>query len=272
MTKPRSESRTLAVYVDFENLALAFKDERRVTFDIQRVLDRLLEKGNVVVRKAYADWSRFRHYTKPMHEAGFELQEIPKRSMTGKNSADIRLVVDALDLGYGKEHIDTFVIVSGDSDFSPLVAKLRENGKIVIGLGMRESTSQLLADHCDEFLFYDDLEGQKEKERADTPSSIPPEKRDAWQLLFETIRALQREGETAHSSRLKDTMKRKRPSFSEETYGYRSFTELLEDAQQAGFIELNVDERSGTYKVTKLRSSRRRRTSGSRSRRAKKQS
>lgn len=168
---PRSESRTLAVFVDFENLALAFQDERRVSFDIQRVLDRLLEKGNVVVRKAYADWSRFRHYTKPMHEAGFELQEIPKRSMSGKNSADIRLVVDALDLGYGKEHIDTFVIVSGDSDFSPLVAKLRENGKIVIGLGMRESTSQLLADHCDEFVFYDDLDREQEKESA--PSSIP---------------------------------------------------------------------------------------------------
>jgi len=217
---PHSESRTLAVYVDFENLALAFKDDRRVSFDIQRVLDRLLEKGNVVVRKAYADWSRFRHYTKPMHEAGFELQEIPKRSMTGKNSADIRLVVDALDLGYSKEHIDTFVIVSGDSDFSPLVAKLRENGKIVIGLGMRESTSQLLADHCDEFLFYDDLEGEKDKETV----------------------------------------------VSEETYGYRSFTELLEDAQKAGFIELDIDERSGTYKVTKLRSSRRRRSSGSRSR------
>jgi len=244
--------------VDFENLALAFKDERRVSFDIQRVLDRLLEKGNVVVRKAYADWSRFRHYTKPMHEAGFELQEIPRRSMTGKNSADIRLVVDALDLGYGKEHIDTFVIVSGDSDFSPLVAKLRENGKVVIGLGMRESTSQLLADHCDEFLFYDDLVGEREKGATDTPSAIPQEKRDAWLLLFDTIRALQREGEIAHSSRIKDTMKRKRPAFSEETYGYRAFTELLEDAQKAGFLDLDIDNRSGTYKVTKLRSGRRR--------------
>lgn len=265
MASLRSESRTLAVFVDFENLALAFADERRVSFDIQRVLDRLLEKGNVVVRKAYADWSRFRQYTKPMHEAGFDLQEIPRRSMTGKNSADIRLVVDALDLGYGKEHIDTFVIVSGDSDFSPLVAKLRENGKIVIGLGMRKSTSQLLADHCDEFLFYDDLAGGKDAESPEAPSSIPPEKRDAWQLLFETIRALQREGETAHSSRVKDTMKRKRPSFSEETYGYRSFTELLEDAASAGFIELDTDPRSGTYKVTKLRSSRRRSRSRSKS-------
>jgi len=261
----RSSSRTLAVYVDFENLALAFKDEGRVVFDIERVLDRLLEKGNVVVRRAYADWSRFRHYTKPMHESGFELQEIPRRSMTGKNSADIRLVVDAMDLGYGKEHIDTFVIVSGDSDFSPLVAKLRENGKVVIGLGMRESTSQLLVDHCDEFIFYDDLGSGKAVESTEGPSSIPKEKRDAWLLLFETIRALQREGETAHASRIKDTMKRKRPSFSEESYGYRAFTELLEDAAKAGFIELGVDERSGTYKVTSIRRSRSRSRRGGKS-------
>ncbi|MEZ5063521.1 MAG: NYN domain-containing protein [bacterium] len=268
MATLRSEARTLAVFVDFENLALAFTDDRRVAFDIQRVLDRLLEKGNVVVRKAYADWSRFRHYTKSLHEAGFELQEIPKRSMTGKNSADIRLVVDALDLSYSKDHIDTFVIVSGDSDFSPVVAKLRENGKTVLGLGMRQSTSRLLADHCDEFLFYDDLEGEEhiEEEAAEVKGGIPAEKREAWLLLFETIRALQREGETAHSSRLKDTMKRKRPSFSESAYGYRSFTELLEDVQKAGHIELEVDERSGTYKVTKMKSraksGRRRRSSG----------
>jgi uncharacterized protein (TIGR00288 family) len=269
MAPPQRNDRTLAVFVDFENLALGFQDDRKVSFDIDRVLDRLLEKGNVVFRKAYADWSRFRQYTKGMHEAGFELIEIPRRSMTGKNSADIRLVVDALDLSYAKEHLDTFVIVSGDSDFSPLVSKLRENGRFVIGLGMRESTSQLLADHCDEFIFYDDLERESKvnTKEQETVAAIPSEKREAWLLLFETIRAIQREGDRPIASRIKDTMKRKRPSFAETSFGYRTFSDFLEDVQKAGLLELDTDERSGTYVVTKLkRSGRSRGGRGGRSR------
>jgi uncharacterized protein (TIGR00288 family) len=251
----------LAVFFDFENLALGFGNRRGFTFDIRLVLDRLLEKGKVIVKVAYADWSRFRKYTKELHEAGIELIEIPKRSMTGKNSADIRLVVDAMDLSYGKEHINTFVIVSGDSDFSPLVSKLKENGKHVIGLGMRDSTSPLLADNCDEFIYYEDLGPAPESSETGAASkTIPKEKRETFLLLFDSIRALQRENyEVMYSSLVKDTMKRKRPSFSESSSGYRSFSDLLEDAQEAGFITLTTDERSGTYVVTKLNYGSRRR-------------
>ena len=167
--------RSLAIFIDFENLALGFQG-RRDRFDIERVLARLVEKGKVVAKKAYADWSRFKEYTAPLHESAIELIEIPKRSQTGKNSADIRLCVDAMDLAYSKEHIDTFVIVSGDSDFSPLVSKLKENGKHVIGLGMQESTSELLRDNCDEFIYYEDL--NKNPTLAPTiPSNLPEQKR-----------------------------------------------------------------------------------------------
>jgi uncharacterized protein (TIGR00288 family) len=254
------QSRNLAVLIDFENLALGFPKGRKAVFDIHRVLDRLLDKGKVIVKIAYADWSRFREYENALHEAGIELMEIPKRAMTGKNSADIRLVVDAMDLSYAKDHIDTFVIVSGDSDFSPLVSKLKENGKSVIGLGMRESTSKLLADNCDEFLYYEDL-GEEPRSLGTGAGSreIPQEKREAYLLLFAAIRALQRENyDLLLSSRIKETMKRKQPSFNESSYGYRTFSELLEDAEEAGFLELRIDERSGTYVVTKLKSGRRR--------------
>jgi uncharacterized protein (TIGR00288 family) len=266
MSVPPSGSthRNLAVLIDFENLALGFAPGSKTTFDIHRVLNRLLEKGKVVVKIAYADWSRFRKYTTDLHEAGIELIEIPKRTMTGKNSADIRLVVDAMDLSYAKEHIDTFVIVSGDSDFSPLVGKLKENGKSVIGLGMRESTSKLLADNCDEFVYYEDLGGDRGAVQSnDEGGQIPAEKREAFLLMFDSIRALQRENyDLLLPSRIKETMRRKQPSFSEDSYGYRSFGELLEDAEEAGFIELKMDERSGTYVVTKLKTGRRRRRGG----------
>ncbi|HMB68037.1 MAG TPA: NYN domain-containing protein [bacterium] len=253
-----SSRRNLAVLVDFENLALGFPKGSRAAFDIHRVLDRLLEKGKVIVKVAYADWSRFRKYEQDLHEAGIELIEIPKRTATGKNSADIRLVVDAMDLSYAKEHIDTFVIVSGDSDFSPLVSKLKENGKSVIGLGMRESTSTLLANNCDEFLYYEDLGG--ERKASPEAQKIPAEKRDVFSLLFDSIRALQREGyELLVPSLIKETMRRKEPSFSENSYGYRAFSELLEDAEESGFLELKMNERSGTYVVTRLKTGRRRR-------------
>jgi uncharacterized protein (TIGR00288 family) len=245
-----NDERSLAIFIDFENLALGFHG-RRDRFDIERVLERLVEKGKIVAKKAYADWSRFKDYTGPLHESAIELVEIPKRSVTGKNSADIRLCVDAMDLAFSKEHIDTFVIVSGDSDFSPLVSKLKENGKHVIGLGMVDSTSALLRDNCDEFIYYEDLG------KATTPSPLPAHltetKRKAFELLVESLLALRRENkENLWSSMIKDTMKRKKPSFNEAYHGYRTFSELLLDAQKEGLLDLATDPRSGTYVVTRF--------------------
>jgi uncharacterized protein (TIGR00288 family) len=238
----------LAVFIDFENLALGLRDGGPV-FDVRRVLDRLLEKGKVIAKVAYADWSRFQSYTTSLHENGIELIEIPRRATTGKNSADIRLVVDAMDLAWSKAHIDTFVIVSGDSDFSPLVAKLKENGKHVIGLGMKASTSPLLATGCDEFIYYEDLEQRHAKERG---SARPAgDREEAFRLVADTVRALQRENfEVIQASLVKDTIKRKQPAFSEAALGYGSFSDLLEDAQESGVVTLRKDERSGTYVVT----------------------
>jgi uncharacterized protein (TIGR00288 family) len=243
--------RALAVFIDFENLALGFQG-RRERFDIERVLERIVEKGKVVAKKAYADWSRFAPYTAPLHEAAIELIEIPRRSQSGKNSADIRLCVDAMDLAYSKEHIDTFVIVSGDSDFSPLVSKLKENGKHVIGLGMQESTSELLRDNCDEFIYYEDL-GKTTTLVPTVSSSLPEAKRKGFALLLESLLALRRENkEVLWSSMVKDTMKRKKPSFNESYHGYRTFSELLEDAQREGLLELEVHKQSRTYVVTRF--------------------
>ncbi len=239
----------LAVFIDFENIALGLRDRKDSTFDIQRVLERLLEKGKIIVKRAYADWSRFSNYTRAFHEAAIELIEVPKRSSSGKNSADIRLCVDAMDLCYAKEHIDTFVILSGDSDFSPLVSKLRENGKRLIGLGLRGSTSNLLVSNCDEFIFYESL--------AQTPEHIEPEvggdeknSAEVLTLVANTIAALLREGrDPIQASLVKDTIKRKQPSFDEGEYGFRSFTELLEEAQTEGLIVMRKDDRSRTYFV-----------------------
>jgi uncharacterized protein (TIGR00288 family) len=243
--------RSLAVFIDFENLALGFQG-RRDRFDILRVLERLVEKGKIVVKKAYADWSRFAPYTAPLHECAIELVEIPRRSQTGKNSADIRLCVDAMDLAFSKEHIDTFVVVSGDSDFSPLVSKLKENGKHVIGLGMQESTSELLRDNCDEFIYYEDL-GKTTTLAPTVSSTLPENKRKAFALLLESLLALRRENkEVLWSSMIKDTMKRKKPSFNETYHGYRTFSELLEDAQREGLLELDVNKQSRTYVVTRF--------------------
>lgn len=245
---------TLAVFIDFENLAIGFK-HRRGDFDIQKILERLVEKGKVIVKKAYADWSEYKQYTKSLHENAIELIEIPKRQMTGKNSADIRLAVDAMDLAWSKEHIDTFVIVSGDSDFSPLVSKLKENGKHVIGVGMKESTSDLLAQNCDEFIFYEDLE-KKPAPGADSPQAkdIPPDKKEVFDLLLESIAALIRENKhPIFASMVKDTMQRKKPSFNESAYGYRTFSSLLLDAEKRGFIKLHRDKKAGwTYVVEGL--------------------
>jgi uncharacterized protein (TIGR00288 family) len=246
-----NEDRSLAIFIDFENLALGFQG-RRDRFDIERVLERLVEKGKIVCKKSYADWSRFSSFTTQLHESAIELIEIPRRAQSGKNSADIRLCVDAMDLAYSKEHIDTFVIVSGDSDFSPLVSKLKELGKHVIGLGMTESTSDLLRDNCDEFIYYEDL-GQSSALEPSLNAQLPETKRKAFALLLESLLALRRENkEVLWSSMIKDTMKRKKPSFNESYHGYRTFSELLEDARKEGLVELETDKRSRTYVVTRF--------------------
>ena len=243
--------RTLAVFIDFENLALGFAGKRD-RFQIEKVLERLVEKGKLVTKKAYADWSRFGIYAQALHEAAIELIEIPKRSITGKNSADIRLVVDAVDFAYSKDHVDTFVIVSGDSDFSPLVSKLKELGKHVIGLGLVDATSNLLRDNCDEFIYYEDLDRPQSLGFNDAPF-MPEAKRKVFGLLLESLMALRRENkETIFSSMAKDTMKRKRPSFNEEYHGYRTFSELLEDAAKSGLIELEKHKGSGTYVINRF--------------------
>ncbi len=255
-TTERDRERNLAVFVDLENLAMGFQNQRKAKFEIQKVLERLVEKGKLIVKKAYADWSRYQGYTGPFHEAAIELIEIPKRSLTGKNSADIRLVVDAMDLAWSKSHIDTFVIVSGDSDFSPLVSKLKENGKHVIGLGMKGSTSELLRDNCDEFIYYEDLERQEQDEQqmaTQLDASLPERQRELFTLLIEACNALRRENhETLYASMIKDTMKRKKPSFDESYYGFRSFTHLLEAADNIGVVDIERSPKSGTYMVTRF--------------------
>src|SRR4051812_4858713 len=243
--------RSLAVFIDFENMGLGFNN-RRDKFEITKVLERLVEKGKIVAKKAYADWSRFGAYSGGLHEAAIELIEIPRRGMSGKNSADIRLVVDAIDLAYSKDHIDTFVIVSGDSDFSPLVSKLKELGKHVIGLGLVDATSDLLRDNCDEFIYYEDLD-RAPIIPVGVNAQIPEKKRKVFALLLDSLLALRRENkDVIYSSMVKDTMKRKKPSFNEEYYGYRTFSELLEDARKEGLIELDKHKTSGMYIVTRF--------------------
>ncbi len=252
--------RNLAVFIDLENLAMGFQSQRKIKFDVQKVLERLVEKGKLIVKKSYADWSRYPNYTAPFHESAIELIEIPKRSQTGKNSADIRLVVDAMDLAWSKPHVDTFVIVSGDSDFSPLVSKLKENGKHVIGLGMKGSTSELLRDNCDEFIYYEDLERQEQNEQqlaidlnSNLPTNLSEKQREVFSLLMEACAALRRENhEVLYASMIKDTMKRKMPSFDESYFGYRSFTHLLEDADNLELVDIERNPKSGTYMVTRV--------------------
>ncbi|MGO9470260.1 MAG: NYN domain-containing protein [Isosphaeraceae bacterium] len=259
MSKTERE-RSLAVFIDLENLAMGFQNQRKIRFEVQKVLERLVEKGKLIVKKAYADWSRYPSYMAPFHEAAIELIEIPKRSQTGKNSADIRLVVDAIDLAWSKPHVDTFVIVSGDSDFSPLVSKLKENGKHVIGLGMKGSTSDLLRDNCDEFIYYEDLERQEQNEQqlatdlnSYLPPNLPERQRELFSLLIEACNALRRENhEVLYASMIKDTMKRKKPSFDESYYSYRSFTHLLEDADNLALVDIERNPKSGTYVVTRF--------------------
>ena len=240
---------SIAVFIDLENVAIGVRDARLKTFDVELVLKRLVEKGNIVVRRAYADWSRYAGYRRPLHEAGVELIEMPGSKLTGKNSADIKMVVDALELCFSKPHIGVFALVSGDSDFSPLVAKLRENNKRTIGVGVKSSTSPLLIDTCDEFILYDDLARKPRARRPQSLERLSKKKRDAFALLIEAVEALQREDRQAHSSLVKETMKRKQPQFNEEYHGYRSFSQLLEEAEKKKIVRLHKDSRSGTYVV-----------------------
>ena len=262
-----TETENIAVFCDFENVALGVKEARYDAFDIGKVLERLLLKGSIVVKKAYCDWARYKDFKAAMHEAAFELIEIPHVRQSGKNSADIRMVVDALDLCYTKAHLDTFVIISGDSDFSPLVSKLRENNKIVIGVGVKNSSSDLLIANCDEFIYYDDLVRKKKPRKKPTrkparqgakttTSSTLPEKdaeertQEALDLIMETLEALAEERgseEKIWGSMVKQTLKRRRPGFNESYYGFRSFKRLLEEAAARELMELEPDEKSGGY-------------------------
>jgi len=299
MAKPTINN--MAVFCDFENVALGVRDARYSKFDIGKVLEKLLLKGSIVVKKAYCDWERYKEFKAPMHEASFELIEIPHVRMSGKNSADIRMVVDALDLCYTKSHVDTFVIVSGDSDFSPLVSKLRENNKLVIGVGVKSSTSDLLIANCDEFIYYDDLVRKEEQRRgrrkapakqsaksapqpaaapaaatapppeaaaaeaapppteaaasagaAEAPRTDDEKKQEAFDLVLATLEALaedREEDEKIWGSMIKQALKRQRPGFNETYHGFRSFSQLLEEAQARKLIEIEKDEKSGGYVV-----------------------
>ena len=264
-----NEDKQLALFCDFENIALGVRDARIDKFDIAPVLEKLLLKGSIVVKKAYCDWDRYKKYKGGMHEAAFELIEIPHVKMSGKNSADIRMVVDALDLCYTKEHIDTFVIISGDSDFSPLVSKLRENAKTVIGVGVKQSTSDLLISNCDEFIFYDDLVSGSDLGNANTAAAKKTRKtskkvrkkaprkkqdpaQDAIDLVVDTARALnaERDGDARlWGSMIKQALKRRRPGFNESSFGFSSFSDLLEEAARRDQLTLERDEKSGGYIV-----------------------
>ena len=252
------EARSLAVFCDFENVALGVREAKYAQFDMEKVLERLLAKGSIVVKKAYCDWERYKDFKAAMHGAAFELIEIPHVRQSGKNSADIRMVVDALDLCYTKEHVDTFVIVSGDSDFSPLVSKLRENAKTVIGVGVKNSSSDLLISNCDEFIYYDDLVRQDEqkrraaKKRRETAPAGEDKKQEAIDIMLGTLEALTAERgaeEKIWGSMVKQALKRRNPGFNESYYGYKAFSDLLEDAEKRNLIKLEPDEKSGGYVI-----------------------
>ncbi len=270
-----SDTKNMALFCDFENVALGVREAKYSEFDIRKVLERLLLKGDIVVKKAYCDWERYKDFKKPMHEAAFELIEIPHVRMSGKNSADIRMVVDALDLCYTKSHVDTFVIISGDSDFSPLVSKLRENNKVVIGVGVKKSSSDLLINNCDEFIFSDDLAREKAKKQQQKSRRKPAaaaataaktgsgsdsgdkdgaekdgsdKKAEALDLVLETIEALFTERgaeEKIWGSMVKQALKRRHPGFNESYYGFKSFGKLLDEAHARKLLVLEPDEKSG---------------------------
>lgn len=260
----------MAVFLDLENIALGARDANYPSFDVEKVIERLLLKGHIVVKKAYCDFDRYKEFKRGLHEAAFELIEIPHVRQSGKNSADIRMVVDALDLCYTKGHVDTFVIISGDSDFSPLVSKLRENAKTVIGVGVKNSTSDLFINNCDEFIYYDDLVRRDTRSRRRSSASAAPaasaattpvvenrgpDPKEALELVVGTLEAVTEErgeNEPIWGSMIKQTLKRRHPGFNERAYGFRSFNELLADAQKRGLLSLQPDEKSGGYVVRSI--------------------
>ena len=262
------KTQNMALFCDFENVALGVRDAKYAAFDIQKVLERLLLKGNIVVKKAYCDWDRYKEFKATMHEAAFELIEIPHVRQSGKNSADIRMVVDALDLCYTKAHVDTFVVISGDSDFSSLVSKLRENNKVVIGVGVKSSTSDLLIANCDEFIFYDDLVREAKKPRKvkrkgtakkTAPKAATPNeearKQEALDMVLETVEDLFEERgaeEKVWGSMVKQTLKRRKPGFRETYHGFRTFGDLLEEAQSRKLLQIEPDEKSGGYIIKRF--------------------
>jgi uncharacterized protein (TIGR00288 family) len=263
----QDSSATIAVFLDLENIAIGALDANYPRFDIQKVLERLLLKGHIVVKKAYCDFDRLKVFKRDLHEAAFELIEIPHLRQSGKNSADIRLVVDALDLCYTKGHVDTFAIISGDSDFSPLVSKLRENAKTVIGVGVKNSTSDLFINNCDEFLYYDDLvratppkTRQRSPGHAAAPKAVEgetttakgPAVADAFDLVMKTLQAIteeRNEDDPIYGSMIKQAIKRRHPGFNERAYGFRSFNDLLLEMQNRGVLKLEPDKKSGGYTV-----------------------
>ncbi len=253
MAGNQQDEQRLALFIDFENIAIGVRDAHYRKFDVNLVLERLLDKGKLLVKKAYADWSRYSDYKRAFHEAAIELIEVPQKSIGGKNSADIRLVVDAMDMSFQKEHVNCFVVASGDSDFSPLVSKLKENNKYVIGLGVKNSTSDLLIENCDEFIFYEDLVRVQQRPLPMASGGLPEKLQECFSLLVDSVVALQRENkEVLWGSMVKETMKRKRPSFNETYYGFRTFSHLLEDAQRRSVVVLRRDQKSGSYVVEDL--------------------
>ena len=267
------DERKIAVFIDMDNVVIGVRDSKSGTFDINLVLSRLVEKGDIVVKKAYADWNHHKNYKRPMHDAAIELIDIPESRRTGKNSADIKMVVEAMELSYTKPHIDTFALVSGDSDFSPLVSKLRENNKVVIGVGVKNSSSDLLIANCDEFIFYDDLVREKPARKratakktaakpeasaaaADVPNpSDDGKKQEALELIIETVEAMgteRGEDEKIWGSMVKQALKRRKPGFNEAYYGFRSFNKLLEEAEARHMLKLERDEKSGGYVIRQI--------------------
>lgn len=245
----------IAVFVDFENLALGVKDIKGAEFQIELIMKRLLEKGRIVFKRAYCDWSQYRNFVREFHQQGIELIDIPRSRASGKNSADIRMVVDAIDLCYAKTHIDVFALLTGDSDFSPLVSKLKENDKRVLGCGVRNSTSMILSASCDEFVYYDDLievKRQRSTRKRKTKSQTPKQD-EALERIVETVESLQSDYDPVWGSMIKQAVKRVYPDFSEAHYGYSSFADLLEDGQAQGLLKIEFDETRGNYKVAATR-------------------
>jgi uncharacterized protein (TIGR00288 family) len=256
---PTSDEPLIAVFVDFENLAIGVRDMKAGRFQIQLILKRLLEKGRIVYKRAYCDWSHYEDSVREFHGQGVELIDIPQSKMSGKNSADIRMVVDALDLCYSKQHIDVFALISGDSDFSPLVSKLKENNKRVIGCGVKSSTSDLLIGNCDEFIYYNDLirvatkvQAKREPKKVGAKKEEPKKddkKQEAFERVLEVLHSVEQDYDTLWGSMLKQAIRRVFPGFNEGYYGFRSFSDLLEEIKDQGLIDLEYDESRGNYKV-----------------------